>query len=173
MDEHAIIQASAVAAGLNLNANGGFYRPGVEKTFEEKLGVARIYLSLMEQDPETASIRKLALVAKCSRNFASKIIQELTTDGGGIVIDPKTKPKRKSGGVGSRKFSMNDCLVLLELRKENNRRTLADYQKCLYQSTGTLASESLISSWFLKAFEFKGCRSQIGVSVDERRPKER
>ena len=112
MDEHAIIQASLVAAGLNLNANGGFYRPGVEKTFEEKLGVARIYLSLMEKDPETASIRKLALEAKCSRNFASKIIQELTTDGGGIVIDPKTKPKRKSGGVGSRTFSMN-LMVLI------------------------------------------------------------
>ena len=29
MDDHPIIRASLVTAGLNLNANGGFYRPGV------------------------------------------------------------------------------------------------------------------------------------------------
>ena len=169
MDEHAIIQASAVAAGLNLNANGGFYRPGVGKTFEEKLGVARIYLGLVEKDPETASIRKLALEAKCSRNLASKIIGELKTDGGGLIIDPKTKPKSESGGgAGSKTFSLNDCLVLLELRKENNRRTLADYQKCLYQSTGTMASHSVISKWFATAFEFKATFRKLNqVPVDK------
>jgi hypothetical protein len=32
------------AEGLNINANGGSFCPGVAKPFEDKLGVAKIYL---------------------------------------------------------------------------------------------------------------------------------
>jgi hypothetical protein len=56
MDMHPVIRASLAAAGLNINANGGSYRPGVAKPLEDKLGVAKIYLKLMETDASSASI---------------------------------------------------------------------------------------------------------------------
>ena len=165
MDDHPIIRASLATAGLNLNANGGSYRPGVAKPLEDKLAVARIYLKLMEEDPTKASIRKLALEAKCSRPFASKIMNEVS---GGLVLDPKLKPKLASGGAGSKTFTMQDCFVLLDLRRENNRRSLFDYQCRLFQLTGTLASESVISRWFHTALNFKGSlRAVSQVPIDK------
>ena len=51
MDAHPVIWASPAAAGFNLNANGGSYRPDVAKPMEDKLGVANSYLKLMEKNP--------------------------------------------------------------------------------------------------------------------------
>ncbi len=52
MDAHPVIRASLAAAGFNLNANGGSYRPGVAKPLKDKLEVAITYLKLMEKDPK-------------------------------------------------------------------------------------------------------------------------
>ncbi len=158
MDAHRVICASLAAAGFNLNANGGSYRPGVTKPLQDKLRVATTYLKLMEKDPSKASIQLLAKEASCLRPFASKIIIEVAS---GLVLDPKLKEKQVSGGAGSKTFSMRDCFVLLDLRNKYNQHTLSDYQACLFQGTGTLASESVISRWFNTALVFKGILQQV------------
>ena len=58
--------------------------------------------------------------------------------------------------------------MLLDLRRENNQRSLFDYQCCLFQLTGTLVSESVISRWFHTALTFKGSlRAVSQVPIDK------
>ena len=60
------------------------------------------------------------------------------------MLDPKLKEKRVSGGAGSKTFS-TDCFMLLDLCSKNNQHTLTDYQACIFQVTGTLSLEFVIS----------------------------
>ena len=50
MDDHPIIRASLVTAGLNLNTNGGSYRPGIAEPLEEWQESTSSWW-LVEEDP--------------------------------------------------------------------------------------------------------------------------
>lgn len=89
----------------------------------------------------------------------------------GQLIDPKENPQRRARGKGSKSLSVADESVLLQLRLQNNQRSLADYKLSLEQTTGTIVSKTTICDWFLTANPFKGgCRVLNKVPIDKWKP---
>lgn len=171
MDDYVrdVICHSQANAGYSVNVHGGNFRNGIARPLEDKIRVAQVYADMMERD-STTSVNAVAKEAKVSRKFATKVIGEIHA---GCLIDPRTVVKQPPArrGAGAKTISDEDGLILLALRAENNRRTLASYSLGLYNATGNYVSKSVICKWFLTQHTFKGgLRVLDKVPIDKYSP---
>ena len=70
----------------------------------------------------------------------------------GYLVDPWLNPQQRHRGNGVFTILEEDGLLLLALRKENNRRTLQDYCIRLITDQGVFVSLSVIGRWFNHSF---------------------
>jgi len=171
MDEYVrdVICRSQENAGYSVNVHGGNFRNGIARPLEDKIRVAQAYADMMGRD-STTSVNAVAKEAKVSRAFVSKVIGEVHS---GLLIDPRTAVKQHPArrGAGAKTISDEDGLILLAMRAENNRRTLANYSLGLYNATGNYVSKSVICKWFLSQHVFKGgLRVLDKVPIDKYSP---
>eukprot|EP00594_Rhizosolenia_setigera_P015463 CAMPEP_0178958698 /NCGR_PEP_ID=MMETSP0789-20121207/11798_1 /TAXON_ID=3005 /ORGANISM="Rhizosolenia setigera, Strain CCMP 1694" /LENGTH=376 /DNA_ID=CAMNT_0020641455 /DNA_START=63 /DNA_END=1193 /DNA_ORIENTATION=+ len=159
-----------------VNENGGFYLAGKKYGVLDQLRVATKYHQIIEEKGK-CTCRALAEATNTSRKFTNKIINELKKNNGCLdcVLEHKKNRPQKKGkrrtSYGSRTFDVADEIVLLKLREEQPTRTLASYQRHLFHQTGTFASISLIASWFLYNFDYRGSMVKTSmVPVDKLRP---
>jgi hypothetical protein len=156
MVEQEDLEHSLALAGIQRNYNGGVFKNGAAKPFEEKVRVAQMWIDMNAAAPDNnnqPSIRMLASSAMVSRTFASKVVAELKE---GHLVDPKSKIKNIPRGKGSLAISDEDGLFLLNMRRECNQRTLEDYRQALHQATGKWVARCTICQWFLKAHRIRG-----------------
>jgi hypothetical protein len=168
MNEEDVLQYSIAIANVSMNVNGGYYRNGVAKPLVEKLNVAAKWVEMSNESGNHPSIKAFARAANVSRDFATKVVNELRD---GQIFDPKSLVRNIPRGKGSRSITDDDGSILLRLRSENNQHSLNDYRLSLHQETGKWVCRSVICQWFLRAHEFRGSvRKLTQVPVDELKP---
>ena len=112
----------------------------------------------IQQIKISSLFRRKSQVSAC---FAKSVLLKYASSA--CLTDPKaSKPKTKSM-PGSRTFDELAEHVLLDLRRRNPRRTLTNYSLTLKHLTSTRASESLINSWFLRKFDFRGSLRKTSI----------
>ena len=156
------------ATALQLNKNGGVYHRGKAYTDDKKLQVALHYIELLEEEGEVSS-RRLAAVAKVGKNFANKIIQEVTS--GVVVLGFMRPPKNIPRGHGSKTLTPEDEHLLLMVCHDNPKALLCMHQGAIFHHHGTLVSKSTISRWMATRFPHKMTfRKANKVPVDKFSP---
>ena len=170
MADDGVVERAMVANGYTINKHGGAYRQGVARPLEDKVRVALVYLRLKEENPDKeVSIRKVERLGKCSWHFAKKVATEIEHDG--HLVDPRLNPQKRHRGNGVFTILEEDGLLLLALRKENNRRTLRDYCIRLIMDCGVFVSPSVIGKWFNHSFSCKGTMGKLNqVPIDKFTP---
>jgi len=135
---------------FSLNENKGVYQNGKAYGIQKRLEVAHTYLRLKDQAGENiVSMRQLAKETKVGRTFAIKIVNEIDANG---VAGLQRPNKKKSFGVRIKALSCEDEVFLLNLRKNNARRSLQSYKNLLQIHCGTIVSKSTLHRWFHKRF---------------------
>jgi hypothetical protein len=170
MVEQEDLEHSIALAGMQRNSNGGVFKNGATKPFEEKVRVAQMWIDMnaAASHNNQPSIRMLASSAMVSRRFAGKVVAELKEE---HLVDPKSKIKNIPRGNGSLSISDEDGLFLLNMRRECYQRTLEDYRQALHQATGKWVARCTICQWFLKANRIRGgVRKLNQVPVDKLKP---
>ena len=139
---------------VSINTNDGFYQHG--KAFDLlKKDIKRTYNQLMsENNGNRPNTSEVARQAKVSRWMVFKIEQEILTEN--RVVSPEEKKSNRPVGPGVHTINSYDSFALLSLMNTNPRRSLGDYQKRLFEWTGTIVSESTISRFFKDGFDIKG-----------------
>ena len=79
----------------SLNKKGGSFKPGIAFGLDEKVRVAYIFTKLKKRDGKT-SINKLAIKAKVSYNFASRVMKEFNS---GHLFEPTSIPQHREIGA--------------------------------------------------------------------------
>ena len=153
MNEEDVLQYSIAIANVSMNVNGGYYRNGVAKPLVEKLNVAAKWIEMSNESGNHPSIKAFARAANVSRDFATKVVNELRD---GQIIDPKSSVRNIPRGKGSRSITDDDGSILLRLQSKNNQRSLNDYRLSLHQETGKWVCRSVICQWLPRAHEFRG-----------------
>jgi transposase len=153
--------------GLNTNDNGGQYQNGRSYDMVKKFEVAKVYKEMMDSTGK-ASSRNVAAATGVSKKFALKVINEVTSGG---LVDPATVERDHVRGRGARSLTVADEALLLSLYNDCPSRSLNNYKKNLYQTTGTYVDESTISRWFNHRHPFKGSvRKSNMVPIDKYKP---
>ena len=146
---------------VKVNNKGGFYIHGKTLGVQSDIEAFATYMKIMREKGK-CSIRDLAKAIKRSRKYSGRIINQLKKNNGVLNCvleenqnESRKKPKQRTT-YGSKTFDDIDVQVLFELRREQPNRTLRSYRQNLIERTGTEASESLISKFFLHNFEHSG-----------------
>ena len=170
MADDGVVERAMVANGYTINQHGGAYCQGVARPLEDKARVALVYLRLKEENPDKeVSIRVVERLGECSWHFTKKVATEIEYDG--HLVDPRLNPQKRHRGNGVFTISEEDGLLLLALRKENNRRTLRDYCIRLITDRGVFVSPSVIGKWFKHSFSCKGTVGKLNqVPIDKFTP---
>ena len=129
-----------------LNQRGGFYRPGHAFSPEKwQEAITKYGLLLESSENNTCSSRQLADTLSVSHTFAQKVIKAYENEDFTTINSPR---KFEFSGAGSRSFSEEDILCLMELRYENPYRSNSSYIRGLKRRTGTTTSKATISRFW-------------------------
>ena len=112
MNEEDVLQYSIAVANVSMNVNGGYHRNGVAKPLVEKLNVAANWIEMSNESGNHPSIKAFTRAANVSRDFATKVVNELRD---GQIIDPKSLVRNIPRGKGSRSITDDDGSILLRL----------------------------------------------------------
>lgn len=160
---------------LKVNNKGGFYIHGKKLGAKSDIEAYTAYMKIMREKGK-CSIRDLGKAINRGHNYSSKIINQLKKNGVLNCMleenqnESRKKPKQRTT-YGSKTFDDIDIQVLLDLRREQPNRTLYSYRQNLIDRTGTVASVSLISKFFLHNFKHSGKLVKSShVPIDKYKP---
>ena len=161
---------------VKCNQNGGLYVHGKKLDVKTDIEAATTYMKIM-QEKKKCSARDLATAINRSPKYSWKIIKQFKENNGVLNCmleenqnEGRKKPKRRTT-YGSKTFDEIDIEVLLHLRRVQPNRPLRSYRRDLFIITGTVASESLISKFFLHNFKHRGILTKSShVPIDKYKP---
>ena len=133
-----------------MNTNGEAYRHGLAYTADQKWRLISQYKELKESGANVSQ-RAVAAALKIGKTYAATIIREAEA---GEFVNPDHVEQERVRGSGSKTLTLDDESILLQIRMLDPTTPLKEYRRLLLQTTGTDASESVLSRWFHTRFPY-------------------
>jgi len=153
---------------LNVNENGGTFVPGRTYDIRLRLDVLDCWRESHDADGHpTKTVKAIAKEHKVSRAFVHKIVNEFLATGR-VECEKEVENRRSASKRQYSKLGIDEWIVLLSLRVEDDQRPLYSYRQCLYEETGVQVGITTIENFFKHALSFRGSlRKTTMVPLDK------